>query len=138
MLASLTKALSFARFTRFAHTAATNDGGRSTRKEPKKFERTPVGRLEDEEALKKQKETEEQPRRRLVNPETGEIGGPPVGISFTVKILLFQTEPTKYGDWSFVSSFNLNHCVVSERTVHRFLGAKLSYFIVHVNIFNNR
>jgi hypothetical protein len=52
---------------------------------PKKFERTPIGRLEDEENLKAKKQQEEDdqvPRRRLVNPETGEIGGPQVSFAF--------------------------------------------------------
>lgn len=44
---------------------------------PKKFERTPVGRLEEDETLNKRQEDDEgPPRRRIVNEETGEIGGP--------------------------------------------------------------
>ncbi|KAI6238247.1 Succinate dehydrogenase assembly factor 4, mitochondrial-like protein [Aphelenchoides fujianensis] len=50
---------------------------------PKKFERTPVGRLEEEP----EKPKDEPPRRRIVNPETGEVGGPQ------------GPEPTRYGDW---------------------------------------
>jgi hypothetical protein len=53
---------------------------------PKKFERTPVGRLE-EEPKKKDDEEGAAPRRRIVNEETGEIGGPQ------------GPEPTRYGDW---------------------------------------
>jgi hypothetical protein len=50
---------------------------------PKKFERTPVGRLEDDETLKKKlnsevEDDEETPKRRVKNLETGEIGGPRV------------------------------------------------------------
>jgi len=56
---------------------------------PKKFERTPIGRLEESETLKRRDKSddEEAPRRRMVNPETGEIGGPR------------GPEPTRYGDW---------------------------------------
>jgi hypothetical protein len=55
---------------------------------PKKFERTPVGRLEDDDALKRKNEEEGDvaPRRRIVNPETGEIGGPQVSAYFCLII----------------------------------------------------
>lgn len=53
--------------------------------QPKKFERTPVGRLEDEQSLKAKKQPDQDedkvPRRRIINPETGEIGGPRVSFS---------------------------------------------------------
>lgn len=44
-------------------------------------EKTPVGEFD------KNGNEEEAPKRRIVNPETGEIGGPQ------------GPEPTRYGDW---------------------------------------
>uniref|UniRef100_A0A7E4V6A3 Succinate dehydrogenase assembly factor 4, mitochondrial n=1 Tax=Panagrellus redivivus TaxID=6233 RepID=A0A7E4V6A3_PANRE len=52
-------------------------------KEPTKSGRTPVGEFDGPEL----EEEDEAPRRRLVNPETGEVGGPQ------------GPEPTRYGDW---------------------------------------
>ena len=55
---------------------------------PKKFDRTPVGRLEDEEKQRTTKQdADAPPRRRIYNEKTGEIGGPQ------------GPEPTRFGDW---------------------------------------
>uniref|UniRef100_A0AC34RDG2 Succinate dehydrogenase assembly factor 4, mitochondrial n=1 Tax=Panagrolaimus sp. JU765 TaxID=591449 RepID=A0AC34RDG2_9BILA len=52
----------------------------TTKKIPPKKGRTPVGEFDDPKI-------EENEKRRIVNPETGEIGGPQ------------GPEPTRYGDW---------------------------------------
>jgi len=52
------------------------------KKVPPKSGRTPVGEFDDPAEKEKEKE-----KRRIVNPETGEIGGPQ------------GPEPTRYGDW---------------------------------------
>uniref|UniRef100_A0A914XSL9 Succinate dehydrogenase assembly factor 4, mitochondrial n=1 Tax=Panagrolaimus superbus TaxID=310955 RepID=A0A914XSL9_9BILA len=59
----------------------------TTKKQPPKSGRTPVGEFDDPTENNNKEEEKDEPRRRLVNPETGEIGGPQ------------GPEPTRYGDW---------------------------------------
>lgn len=56
------------------------------KKNPPKSGRTPVGEF-DGENNNQDKEQKDEPKRRIVNPETGEIGGPQ------------GPEPTRFGDW---------------------------------------
>uniref|UniRef100_A0AC35GNI9 Succinate dehydrogenase assembly factor 4, mitochondrial n=1 Tax=Panagrolaimus sp. PS1159 TaxID=55785 RepID=A0AC35GNI9_9BILA len=59
----------------------------TSKKQPPLAGRTPVGEFDVPSNAKEEEEESEAPRRRLVNPETGEIGGPQ------------GPEPTRYGDW---------------------------------------
>ncbi|KAI6187034.1 Succinate dehydrogenase assembly factor 4, mitochondrial [Aphelenchoides besseyi] len=67
---------------------ASTSGGKNDQILPKKIERTPVGRLEETaDDRKNDDQHDERAKRRIVNPETGEIGGPT------------GPEPTRYNDW---------------------------------------
>uniref|UniRef100_A0AC34F3R5 Succinate dehydrogenase assembly factor 4, mitochondrial n=1 Tax=Panagrolaimus sp. ES5 TaxID=591445 RepID=A0AC34F3R5_9BILA len=59
----------------------------TTKKQPPKSGRTPVGEFDDPAEKAEQEEEGPGTRRRIINPETGEIGGPQ------------GPEPTRYGDW---------------------------------------